>query len=130
MYNVYAGNVLINDPSATSSNALTGTITKAVQGRNVEKAVGLYPALFHGQAGAERADADGGVDAYTKVLCLICMLLMAAGLILILIGFAKTNAKKSVIKTVFAIILIIASECDLLWLYVNATEKLLGIIVF
>ena len=68
--------------------------------------------------------------AYTKVLCLICMLLMAAGLILILIGFAKTNAKKSVIKTVFAIILIIASECDLLWLYVNATEKLLGIIVF
>lgn len=32
MYNVYAGNVLINDPSATSSNALTGTITKAVNG--------------------------------------------------------------------------------------------------
>ena len=32
MYNVYAGNTLINDPSATSENAITGTITKAVNG--------------------------------------------------------------------------------------------------
>ena len=54
------------------------------------------------------------------------MLLMAAGLILILIGFAKTNAKKSVIKTVFAIMLIIsivllaASVIDSIWLILNA----------
>lgn len=32
MYNVYADNTMINDPSASSENALTGTITKAVNG--------------------------------------------------------------------------------------------------
>lgn len=32
MYNVYADNTMINDPSASSDNALTGTITKAVNG--------------------------------------------------------------------------------------------------
>ena len=32
MYNVYADNRLIGDPSAVSANALTGTITKAVNG--------------------------------------------------------------------------------------------------
>lgn len=32
MYNVYAGSTLINDPSAASENAITGTITKAVNG--------------------------------------------------------------------------------------------------
>lgn len=32
MYNVYADSTLINDPSAASENAITGTITKAVNG--------------------------------------------------------------------------------------------------
>lgn len=32
MYNVYADSTMINDPSASSENALTGTITKAVNG--------------------------------------------------------------------------------------------------
>ena len=64
---------------------------------------------------------------YTKVLCLTCMLLMAAGLILILIGFAKTNVKKSVVKIILAISLIIVTEFDLLFLSVKAMEGILKI---
>lgn len=66
---------------------------------------------------------------YTKVLCLICILLMTIGLIIMLIGLANTNAKKSAVKIVFAVILIIASLFDLIWLIVNAIEKLFSIYI-
>lgn len=66
---------------------------------------------------------------YTKVLCLICTLLMVAGLIIMLIGLANTKAKKSAIKIVFAVIMIIASVFDLLWLIVNAIEDLFSIYI-